>query len=832
MLAFLLAFGTFTSVTAKELADASEFRITDKSENHRFGEGILQVFGPEKLTGKTYRENKEIKSVYIGGKVTSIIGHCFDGCSNLSRIELSDSVTEIRNNAFEEDKIARIGIPGTVTFIHNNAFGFFDIPKKFVIYCEKDSYAENFAKKYNIKYEYATMIYCVDGRTMMVTDEEKSAYLESDMWNTTPLIKLYKAKGETEIVHRDEVEKYVKLGWYEDKFDITVTMYAEDGSTKEVFRGKISEETRHGWHLNKSDACITMYALDGRTKEVFKGKVEDYKKVGWYDNPIITVYAMDGRTKKIASSKLDAYKKVGWYDSPIITMYAEDGRTKRIASSKKTAYEKVGWYDGPVITMYAPDGRAMKISSNDKKAYENVGWYDVPMAIVGALDGRNKVIKKTDLDAYKKVGWYHIPNVNLKTVDTVEVDDFLYTSEFLVENHSFLSSVHQFKYKDEGFAYAYKEKNKVIVKLPSKELIIDAKYPSLGDVISDDDGNIYMVYGKANEDIKKIEELTMFISKYTPDGEHIKTTSFRGAGGWSYTYWPFWFGNCDSAIGNGKLMVNYARRMYNGHQSNNVIGVNIDDMSPVTFTSGSLYPYTSHSFNQRVIFSKHTGDFIYADHGDAYDRGFIITTDKQVYNIFHFYLQSKANNDMSIVNKTFAQMGSLLETDESVALVGASVKSISEKANEERQNLFIQIFNPNADKVDEKMFVGGVKRKGATSFDGSDSVGKPLEEVTDYGVQWLTDYTDGDVITPNAVVADDKIVILWNKRSDNHENYRDTEAFYTILAHDGKVIVPPTSLGENVVLNVHEDPVYHNGKIYWAGVYLMNLTVMSIDVPK
>ena len=59
-------------ITTKELADASEFRITDKSENHRFGEGILQVFGPEKLAGKTYRENKEIK--YLQRKETKNYG--------------------------------------------------------------------------------------------------------------------------------------------------------------------------------------------------------------------------------------------------------------------------------------------------------------------------------------------------------------------------------------------------------------------------------------------------------------------------------------------------------------------------------------------------------------------------------------------------------------------------------------------------------------------------------------------------------------------------------------------------------------------------------------
>ena len=65
-------------------------------------------------------------------------------------------------------------------------------------------------------------------------------------------------------------------------------------------------------------------------------------------------------------------------------------------------------------------------------------------------------------------------------------------------------------------------------------------------------------------------------------------------------------------------MVNYARQMYNGHQSNNVVGVNLSDMSPAKWGSIWDIPYTSHSFNQSVIWSETTGNFVYADHGDAY----------------------------------------------------------------------------------------------------------------------------------------------------------------------------------------------------------------------
>lgn len=382
-----------------------------------------------------------------------------------------------------------------------------------------------------------------------------------------------------------------------------------------------------------------------------------------------------------------------------------------------------------------------------------------------------------------------------------------------ISNWASVSPLQQFKYMDEGLAYAYKSEGMLNIVTPSNNIEIPMEYPLLGDVISDDDGNFYVVWGRKNEnDIYNIE--TIFISKYSDDGEHIETTGFVGEsimGVDGNTKSPFDFGNCDSAIGDGILMVNYGRSMYNGHQSNNVIGVRMRDMSPVEFDSVWERPYTSHSFNQRVIWSEHADDFVYADHGDAYDRGFIIACNGNQKNIFNFYLQANANYDMYIVNKTFAQLGGLVETSEGVVLVGASAKSISEKAKDEKQNLFIQIFDPNAARISSSMFVGGRKRSGETSFDINDNQNSELTPVTNYGVQWITNYTDRDVIAPHTVVADDKIVILWNEKKDN-----SIEAFYTVLASDGEILTPAKSLGKEQMLNSNEDPIYHDGYVQWA----------------
>ena len=703
-----------------------ELNVTEEAENHKYGDGVLRVFGPSKLKENIYKNNKDIKTAYIGGNVTEIGDYEFLWCEKLSRVELSDSVQSFGGSVFSIDSLKRIGIPKSVTSIdyylsYGKDYGL-------VIYCEKGSEAESYAKRCGIKYVYATMIYCLDGRTMMVDDKEKAVYLSSGLWSDAP--------------------------------------------------------------------CVAMYTTDGRMKAVNKTDVAAYKKVGWYDNKAAVT----------------------------TTMYSLDGRTKQVFKDQVAAHKKVGWYDSPVITVYAPDGRTKKIPSSDKAAHLKAGWYDVPVLKIGAADGRTKVIPASKLEAYKKVGWKHISSVKVTATEKGKTASYLnLTNRTYVYNWATTSSIQQFKYKNEGMGYAYLESNSLKVVLPKKTLKIAAKYPKLGDVIADNNGNLYVVWGKANNTGNTNVE-TIVISKYTPNGAHVKTTGFTGKspmGTYGTTKIPFNAGKCSSAIGNGKLIVNYARTMYNGHQSNNVIGVNLADMSPV---DDYWSVYTSHSFNQSVIFSQYANGFVFADQGDAYDRGFIITYDNREKNIFNFYLPQNSNYNMSIVNKTFAQMGNLLETDKGVVLVAASAKSISESAKKEKQNLFIQIFNPKAAKVDEKMFVGGVKRSGATSFDINDNQNKPLTPVTDYGVHWITNYTDADVVAPHAVVAGDKIVILWN-------NSKTYEAYYTILASDGAVIVPPTSLGKDVILNSMEEPIYHNGKVYWVATQNGKIKVMSMSVP-
>ena len=486
------------------------------------------------------------------------------------------------------------------------------------------------------------------------------------------------------------------------------------------------------------------------------------------------------------------------------------------------------------------DGKEIKLTAYTIEGYNYFKLRDLGSTFDFCVewDAKNSIVVIESMFGYlpenRSDGYSYISDVNIAD-----------TQINFINNWANVSSIQQFYYINEGLAYAYVINNNLKIVTPGKALNLEMKYPKLGDVMSDDDGNFYIVWGKegaANTD------QTVFISKYTPNGDHIKTTSFVGEsqmGADGNTRIPFDAGNCATAIENGVLMVNYARTMYNGHQSNNVIAVIIKDMSPYKFepfiwdSSQANIPYVSHSFNQSVIYSKKAKDFIFANHGDAYGRGFIIDKlRKEMYtdygkmkyeskyptlNIFHFYLEANANYDMRIVNKTFAQLGGLAETSKGVVLVGASAKSISEEAKTEKQNLFIQVFDPLARNLSSSVFVGGSTRSGATSFDINDNNNLPLTEISDYGVNWLTNYTDKNVIAPQVVVGDDRIIILWTENSRSY-----SEAFYMVLTAGGEIITPATSLGR-LKLNSYEMPIYYNGLVYWAYAYNGKIRVVSIQ---
>ncbi|MDR1642325.1 MAG: leucine-rich repeat protein [Clostridiales bacterium] len=355
---------------------------------------------------------------------------------------------------------------------------------------------------------------------------------------------------------------------------------------------------------------------------------------------------------------------------------------------------------------------------------------------------------------------------------------------------------------------------------------ISSLHPNIGLVAQDSDGNYYVAWSNNASD-NTSDKASVFISKHSSDGALIKETGFTGGTDdpSACTKAAFNGSTCDFAIHDGVFMVSYARTMYNGHQSNHVIAVNMGDMSPVEMKS---VPYSSHSFDQRVIWSDTYSRFVFADRGDAYPRAFAVSTLSTQYRPFTFFLRANANYDMFVVNRTMSQLGGIEDVRTGIALVGSSAKSLSIEAETEPYNLFLQIFRIDTAKLDESSFVTKGVRSGATSDDINDNSGKPLVPVTDYGVQWLTNHSNISAENPRvAKTNDNRLVILWEEHSwDGKTSDSFIDSYYTIVSATGQVLKNKTSLGGIRV--VGKEAIYASGAVWWiSGNSIHSLQIES-----
>jgi hypothetical protein len=417
---------------------------------------------------------------------------------------------------------------------------------------------------------------------------------------------------------------------------------------------------------------------------------------------------------------------------------------------------------------------------------------------VRTLDAPSKIKSRND-----KIDKGYTASVTSKTVKIS--DKNIYTTANTTSNWARVSPLTQFVDKDGNPGFAYEDGDYIkIAKLDKNQkltstLKIKKKYPLFGGLVSDAKGNYYIVWGQHDENEKKTV-VTLAVSKYNGDGKYVKTTTYRG--GDLNTKLPFRSGNCAIALKGDVLVVSYARQMYKSsdgknHQSNGVIAVNISSME----NNQNYASYTSHSFDQRVMFDK-AGTVWFADHGDAYPRGFTISAERESFNFvpFHFYLDASDISDMGIVNRTNAQLGGMVETSTGIVLVGASVKGMTKSTYEKQsRNLFVVYADP------ELKMPGGKSRTG--DCNGA--------KVTDTGIRWLTDYgTNYEAREPQVVYTNnDRIVVMWEKH--NRKTGKFAQSYYMVLSSNGAVLQKATPMNK-IRLNACEEPIYANGRIYWV----------------
>lgn len=367
---------------------------------------------------------------------------------------------------------------------------------------------------------------------------------------------------------------------------------------------------------------------------------------------------------------------------------------------------------------------------------------------------------------------------------------------------------------DEGdYVFIYETvKNKVKLKLKLKKV-----FPLFGAAVGDEDGFYYVMTGYENEDLSQ-KVNTVNIAKYDKKGTLVASVYDDGSSSLAsyynngfYTRLPFDAGNCSIAVNGDYLAVNYGRSMYSGHQSNSVFMINRKNMTEVY--PGSIY--NSHSFAQRII-PFGTG-FASVSEGDCYPRAFSLSVTSpqnslsKTYDLFHFWVKKGSLDrwDMYAVNNNFAHMGNIVNLkDKYVALVGTSVKSLNEKAEKQKEQIFIQIFNPEKNADSASAYVTKGTRKGLSGGNGD-------ENVTDYGVKWLTSYSSAYSIGNTTAVADTdgNTVVLY----ELYKNNAYKGVYMIVVDIKGNVTTKKTAFSKKACLTQNVPPICVDKTVYWFG---------------
>ncbi len=393
------------------------------------------------------------------------------------------------------------------------------------------------------------------------------------------------------------------------------------------------------------------------------------------------------------------------------------------------------------------------------------------------------------------------------------------------DNWDGVPTVAQFTGSKGDFCFAFKKGSKIKVVLTksgkvSKKINLKMVGDKFGSVASDSDGNFYAVTGKDNSGDDTTRE-TVFITKYNSSGKLIKTVGDNGSSSLAdyydssfYTKEPFSGGTCDIAVNGDYVAVNYGRHMYSGHQSNSVWIIDKNTMKsarPEGFTA-----YESHSFGQRVV--SHGGGFAFMSEGDCYDRAFTFSSVDPASNsytyetpVFDFWVKKGTLDEynMYVLNDNFAHIGNLCSlNDGMISFVSSSAKSMNKKAANQREQIFIQIFDPTKDLTSSEAYVTSGKREGTAGPNGN-------EKKVNYGVKWLTKYSSGNISEPQAVTDGKGNTIVLFERYGKNYNYSGVYAMK--VDSKGNITKKATRISKTAHLNSCETPEYCNGYIYWCG---------------
>ena len=308
--------------------------------------------------------------------------------------------------------------------------------------------------------------------------------------------------------------------------------------------------------------------------------------------------------------------------------------------------------------------------------------------------------------------------------------------------------------------------------------IVDEELPVFGGFYATKD-NYYVITGQINKD--EDNDLEVYrITKYDKKWNKIKSTGLKNCN----TTYPFDAGSCRMDVSGKYMIIRTCHEMYNGHQANVTIQLDIDKMEitdSYTSVADNNYGYVSHSFNQFVKIED--GHIVALDHGDAYPRAFAILKYKTDINSGTFFSTSNGSLCTLIPVMTFEG-----ESGDNTTGASAGGFEISDDHYLVAANTVIQDSTFSSHKT-RNVFV--------TAVDKSTS---------DVKINYLTNYDEGEetTTTPQMVkISGTRFMVLWTKGD---------QVYTAIVDNNGQKV------GEiqHFTGSLSDcQPVISNGKVVW-----------------
>ena len=244
-----------------------------------------------------------------------------------------------------------------------------------------------------------------------------------------------------------------------------------------------------------------------------------------------------------------------------------------------------------------------------------------------------------------------------------------------------------------------------------------------------------------------------------------------------------------------------------GHQGSTAVTINLNTMQMADVPRREL---AGHSWEQQVIVTSN-GGFLYVDKGDGSPRGFGLSgyiPDKVRYGNLTEYpytwtrvipFNFRSIDPYQAVN---AALGGIAELDSGYILAGSSGKVLSYEEVSYNQmgsrNIFYQVVRKDMESYGsdspELVVSVGETRSAVTSLDIT---------ISNYGVVWLTDYTEGNANDPRLFQTESGAVIIWRYDGAN---------YYVVIGNNGQIVRSATKLPFEIF--EHHAVWYANGRLY------------------